>query len=1020
MPGLNTLGREPIDGRPLYQYRIDPTSLDMLETAINHRLSREDQVIRALAPVAAARFASNYEEGTPSWAHCGEEIERLYRRSGAQFRRLMDASFGRYGIGLVKRPGADLLLETVIGQAGLPSGMLRPNRPLRKILDRLMQDAAVSHGDLLDTGHRLVETAVQKGELRRAYQEAGHLPKLCTDLVTSVIGLTTQARWQGGSLEAIWQVPGWERSLPFRVEEGTAREIVSHLLNVALAATQGSGCSVERILTIQGGEARLSTRAVVASEGIEMPDARRDVLSVYYTVGKDPIGEAMRIRRKEGDRFVQANAIQDLSKTAHNRSVSLAVNVDGEHVQLDCVGGEPLDESSVWVFEPQARAFAYRSLAPVRLRASELLVSAPEGTLPTEGAVAVPQRLLINGVSRSLWKVNAKARFATLEGDDLLVEAGYTGPQAYLDFKGRAAPFRVRGFSAVFVGDPMPRRIGGLSGRIEWRRAGSATWTNASLRNVTGHLQFRLADADDEVLAERRRVLVLPESLQRPRLTHGSVSFRLPPDYTVVGQVPGPDGSYAIEFGEANRVVIGLLSRGTQFDLVFDRPMPASFIDLATGEETSSGTRQVSSIAASRIVANSTLHDHVEVRRATDRWSAFHSVALREGRLSLSDVGDFMEALSFHPRGRTHALKVEFPNGPRIAIEPYRIRRQEGCVIVDGANTDMRVQLRNLAAAAAGQPGLVELQRAGADTWHLPNPEALPGMYLATDPTHQAAPCLVTLGARERTECDGFLDVVEIANEEERCDALLQFYQRIADNPHEGAASTQLDRCLGWLGELQFFLRWLDPFLVLAANTPVALKILVLARLRGHLEAEQGLTWGLSEVPFFWHRVSPEMVRQLMDWSRHQFGEEHVGAVSRLLDDLPLAGRMKSPAALVAAHHPWREAWQAKVADWSSQRNQVFEMRTPALREAARALWQHVSHEKTAAAMRALIKTVPPGVDLDQTYLLAPYELAIAHRYELALDCNLKDDLLFARYMIDPTLFDDAHCTAMVLLESTK
>lgn len=1017
MPAINSFGREPIDGRPLYQYRVDLTSLDMLEAAINHPLSGDSRRIQALAPVAAARFASNYEEGTPSWAHCGPEILRLYEANGARFRTLMTTSFGRYRIPLVTRPGADLLLETVIGQAGLPSGMLRAGRPIRRILDRLMRDVALGSGDLLDSAKSQIDAAVENGDLRQAYRNAGHLPRLCADLVTAVVDLTVQASWDGGSLDRIWQLPGWERSLPFRVEEDAAREIVSHLLNVALAASEGAGCSIERLLTSRAGEWSISTRAEIGVEGVEIADAQGDVLAIHYAVGMEPVGEAFRARRKEGQRFVLATAVHDLSKGAIDRPVSLVASVDGKHVPIDCVGGAPLDEGSLWVFEPRNQAFAYRAPAPVRLRSSELMVAVPEGWHAVEGAVALPQRLLVNGVARALWKVTGKARFNSNDGDTSLVEAGYSGPQGYLDFGGKTPSFRVPGFSNVFLGNPIPRRIGGLAGRIEWRRAGASSWTAATLRNVVGHLQFRLVDSDGEVIAERRRVLVLPESL-RPRLTNRNVWFALPADVTIAGFAPDNDGSYTIEFGAASRLQLSLQSAEAQFDLVFERPMPASFIDLATGEEISTGSRQVSSIAAGRIVASSALHDHIEVRRATDHWAAVQCVALRDNRLPLSNISEFLEALSFHPRGRTHALKVQFPNGPGLEVEPYRIRRQDGNIVVNGASSDVRLQLRALNPQGDVESDTIDLPRLAPETWRLPDGGSLNGLYLATDPTHQAAPCLVALGSVGPTTLNAFLETVRVADEDERCRALTRFYERITDNPHDGAASADLDDCLAWLGEFQFFWRWLDPFLVLASQPLLALKLLTLARLRGRVQAEQGLTWAMDEIPFLWNGVSPAMIRQLMEWSRRLYGESEAAIVSQLLDEIPRLQRMKNPATLIALLVPLREVWQAKVATWFDQYHQELELRPHALRDRAHALWEQVPHPQTAAALRERLQTIPSGADLDRTYLLAPYELAIANMYGVELDGSLRDDLLFARHMIEPSLFDDAHCTAMALLES--
>ena len=723
MPAIKSLGREPIDGRPLYQYRLDLTSLDMLEAAINHPLYDDSRRIQALAPVAAARFASNYEGGPPSWEHCGPEVLRLYQANGGRFRVLMDASFGLYRIPIVTRPGADLLLETVIGQAGLPSGMLRPGRPVRLILDRLMQEAALGHCDLLDESKRLVDLAAENDDLRSAYKRAGHLPKLCADLVTAVTDLTTQAQWDGGALDRVWQVPGWERALPFRVDAEAAREIVSHLLNVAIAATKGAGCSIERRLLHRNGEWYLSTRAAVGVEGIELPSAQRDVLAVYYAISNEPVGEAFRLRRKEGQRFVLAAAVKELSKSAPDRPVTLVMNMDGVRIPLESVGGAPLEEGSLWVFESRTEGFAYRSAAPVRLRAPELIVAVPQGTSASEDAVQLPQHLVTHGIPRVLWKVTGKARFTTADGDVFLVESGYSGPQGYLDFRGRTPTFRVPGFSTVFLGDPAPRRIGGLIGRIEWRRVGESAWTSMTSRAAIGHLQFRLVDPDGEVIAERRRVLVLPEVL-RPKLSSRHVSLTLPEGMSILSHVAGEDGVYTIEFGTASRLQLRLKMQDTQFELQLDRPMPASFTDLTTGEEHGVGVRQISSVACGRFVASSVLHDRVEVRRTSDHWSAVHSIALRDHRLPLSDALDFLVALAFHPRGRTHALRVQFPNGPGIEIEPYRIRRGAGLLQVIGAASEFRIQLRELQCSAQAQTTrVIELQKEGADTWLLPDAE---------------------------------------------------------------------------------------------------------------------------------------------------------------------------------------------------------------------------------------------------------------------------------------------------------
>ncbi|MDY1033990.1 hypothetical protein [Stenotrophomonas sp. CFBP8980] len=1017
MKGIKMLGTEPVDGRPLYRYRAGLWALSALEASINNPLVSRKIQVQALAPVAAARFASNYDGGSPSWNHCGEEILRLYNRNGARFRELMDESFSFYRIPVVSRPGADLLLETVIGQAGLPSGMIRQGKPIRKILDSLMQHEVAGGVDAQATAQALIGAADARSDLRKAHEHTEHLPGLCVDLVRAVLKLTTDAQWEGGALDRIWSMPGWMQALPFRVEEDAAKEIVGHLLNVALAATEGAACAIERIISRRHGAWTLNTRAMIDGTGFEAAGEVPGLVAVHYAIAGEPVGEAFKARRKDGGRFFQASAVQDLSENVSDRAVSLVISDAGTYRRLDCIGGEPLDERCVWVFEPGDGDPVYRSPAPVRLRTRTLLAAAPEGTIVTGEATALGEKLMVNGSARPLWSVSGKAVFTAADGDFAVVESGYAGPQGYLDFSGRTPHFRVKGYSTVFVGDANPRKLGGLSGRIEWRRAGDSAWLGQSARGASGDMQFRLVDDTSAVIAERRRVLVLPQGFDH-RTTNRHLSLSLPAGVTIAGHATAADGTCTIKFAGSSLLTVTLLFAGTRADLLFECPKPASFIDLASGEETATGMRRVSSIAAGRIVAQAgtALHNRLEVRRASASWNAVHSLSLRANRLPLSEVSGFLEALSFDPRARTHALKVQFPNGPGIEIEPYRIRRIGAEVTVEGASDDVRVQLRELTHVTGDEP--IELQRKYSQAWLLPDAKLFPGVYLAIDPSRQAAPCLVVLGEDQADTASEFLQAVGISESHARSAALIGLYRRITDDPHSGKSSAELDVLLGWLGSFQFYLRWLDPFLVLAKEPLLALRLLALARLRGYTEAEQGLRWGLDGLPFFWHAALAQASAELLEWSRRQFGESQTTDVSCLLASLPLAGRVGELVKLRAAFGPWSDAWQTSVGEWSDRRQQELEFRDPPVRDAAAELWERLSVPGLVDTLRTRSRSITPSVDLDRTFLLAPYELAVATWYRHDMDQSLRDNLLFARYMIDPMLFDDAYCSAIAMLEN--
>lgn len=1025
------LGRESIDGRPLYQYQVDMGHLSGLEVLLNHPLATDEQRIHALAPVAAARFASSYEEGgVPSWADCGAEIERLYgttQFSQARLRTLMELSLSRYRVPVIKGDnGAVLLLQTIISQAGLPSGMLRRGRTLRGVLDELVRGRALGSDDLQSEASKLISEAVDNGKLRKAYQEAGHLPKLCADLVEAVVRLTERAKWTGGSLDPLWELPNWSRELPFRVEESTAREIVTELLGVATAAVVGDTLAVDRILSCSDGIWSMKARAVVPSEGIELPNENRQTLSIQYAMGQkqEPVGEAFRLQLQKDGSYRLPRDVEEVLVSQVSQRISLVrQDVDGRYLPLECARGESLGESATWVFEPRRGEYVYKADAPVRLRTPELLVAVAEGTEVTGDAMKTGERLSLQGVSKALWKVTGRAQVMDADGELALIHAGYEGPQVYLDFKGKTPAFQTHKFSAVFLGDPIPRRSGALSGRIEWRKAGEQEWNIRPVRAETGHLSFRLVSTDGDVLAERRRVFVLPEEF-RPTITNRSVSFSLPGNLGVEGHVPNPEGNYILEFGQESKLDVTIRAESSEIGVTFKRSMLTSFSNVATGEEVHVGTSKVSSRAADGFVASSGFHDSIEVGRIGDHWTAAYSVGLQDGKFYLSDerVKGYRKALSFHPRGRTHALVVQFQNGPKLEIDEYRIKRNGSVLTVEGAAPDILIELKRMVPANDVQSDIVQLERIDPENWAIPEWLDSASTYLAVDSTHQAAPCLVSAGRNDQGQKRCFHAAIEITNESEREAELVDLYTQWTDNTHDGVASSEIDACLQWMGEFQFELRWLDPFLVLAANPQLAMRMLALARLRGQIQAEQGLRWALDDVPLFWHRVTHRELEMLRVWAGHQLGNGALDEIHRLMgqDGLSIPSRLMKSSTLRLCHPAWLEGWQERVIDWCSASGRDYQIRIPDVGGAAEAVWMTIEGHHLFDQARRRPQRLPADIDMFRTHLLAPYELAILMSRGVETERGLRDDFLFARHMIDPVQFDDAYCVALSLLEGAS
>lgn len=1018
------LGKTQIDGRPLYQYEVGSLFLSGLEAVINDSRATDEQKIYGLAPVAAARFASIYVEGPPSWSDCGEVIRRLYgstQKSQARFRCLMELSLSRYLVPLIKGANsATLLLHTIISQAGLPSGMLRKGKVLRGIMDDLVRELARGSDSLVPEATRLIEEAINQERLNKLHQEAGHLPKLCADLAMAVRRLTEQAQWSGGSLDPLWQLPNWSRELPFRVEESAAREIVGELLGVAAAAADGSAMEIDRILSVCDGVWSMKARAVFPGDGIELPGESRSMLSVQYAIEQEPASEAFRIRRKQGGLYEQARGVEDLLIGSVNQRISLVVqDSEGKYQHQVCERGEPLGESATWVFEPCRGEYVYRADAPVRLRAPELLVAIADGAEVSGEAIDTGQRLSLQGVSRALWKVTGRALVKDADADPALIHAGYDGPQVYLDFKGKTPAFQTHQFSAVFVGDPAPRGTGVLFGRIQWKRVGEQDWNGGPVRNETGHLSFRLVSSNGEVLAERRRIFVLPEGLDA-RITNRSVSLKHLTNLEVVGHTPGTDGNYTLDFGQEASLTATLKTGNSSLAVVFKRVKQTSFKDLSTGDEVHVGAKRVSSRAADRFLASSAGHQSVEISRKNDNYTVVFQIGLRGGKLSLSDerFRSLRKALSFHPKGRTHTLVAQFRNGPRLEIHEYRIIRRESILEVIGATPEVSVELRPLIPASDGGAHVFPLERIDEEHWSVPEVLDSASAYLAVDTTHQAAPCLVRGSKGGEDTQLRFHDAIAISDESEREAVLIDLYRQITDAPEDGAFSAEIDACLQWLGDFQFELKWLDPFLVLSAAPDLALRMLALARLRGQVQAEQGLRWALDDVPMFWHRVGPKKLAGLLEWAARQLGGAARECIAGLLQqsELQMPSRMMQPALLRHCHPAWIENWQACVMDWSNASGLGYAPRSPAIGEAAADLWKKIEGRPLYDSRD---RPVPGGGEIFHTYLLAPYELAIMFFLGIEPDITYRNDFLYARHMIDPQQFDDAFCVALAILEDS-
>ena len=1032
------LGVDEIDGRPLYQYRVslhskditDLGSIEIRELQLKNPNPPEHKLVEHLALVAAARFASLYDGDDLTWEHCGEIVANLRNRDIGRFGNLMQRSLAYYRIPIMRaRDGRLMLLETVAGQAGLPAAMLRPHTPLRGILDKLMSCLVKGEGNLLDIAKNLFDQAVNERKLVRRFQ-GDHISTLCVELVQSIVKLAEDAAWLGGALDPIWSLPDWEERLPFRVEEDAARKIVSQLLDVAAVASGGGDTGIARVLHRSGTEWKLKTRALVSVEGVDLAafglHPLPSVAAVFYTVNGQPVEEAFRIRQKEEASYRLHRGPNELivDQGAWDVPISLALSHDGRYLPISSSGGEALDSESVWVFEPRNGEYVFKVPAPVRLRAREVLIAVEEGARVTGAAERRSNEYLATekpgAKRREVWKVSGHVAIERDGEESIWVEAGFEGAQSYLDFKGKPpSNFQVEGYASVFVGNPEPRRMGGLTGRVQWRRQGETQWRNWTHKFEPGLLAFRLVDEAENSIAERRRVLVLPEGF-RPDVTSRSVTLRLPTGFGLVGKVRSEENHHVIEFGQASTLEVEVSVPGANVKLVFTKPAAGAFIDLLTREQTTSGRKVISSWAIERMCAISGQRDRtLEVSRITER-NAYPIPLNEDGRLNLFDLKAYLQALAFHPRLKSHSMLLEFQNAAALQIDSYRsrIRREGAFLIVQDASPDMEVELKSLTSAGSDLHETLIPERVENDVWAIPDLSDRASLYLAVDKTGQALPCLVVVKASPEQATDSFMGAVCLRDESEREASLVGVYEMIVGNPLQARAIEELRTCLRWVVDFQMFLEWLDPFLVLASKPNLTMKILALAELAKQEEAASALWEALDKVPFFWHRVTPSVLADLVGWTQDKVGPQNIPSILAMLEkrEIPRNLMLHSRVRNKQSFQDWEDA--ITNFRWVTARER--KQRSPAM--ASFVMTQLWGNGALNAAKRNELRIQPRSIstqtNLAETYYLAPQELALAHALKLELSDPQIADFIYARYVINPDKFDAAYSAAISALES--
>lgn len=1030
MENRRTVWGDELDGRPIYQYRLTEVQVDTLEAFLDPTKKIPDSKrLKALAPVATARFASTYRGGPPSWEDCGATVLALYgttQASQARFRGLIEDSFKYYGVSLIKGSGGTRYLETVISQAGIPVGTLGPASPMRQILEDLMEKAALGEGDLLMLASDLVDKRTddslqQNQGLRSAYKNAGHLPALCVEIVEAIRSLVRDSNWAPGeSLERLWDVPGWEKRLPFMMPIESAQEMVRRLLGVAVKAVGEQMASVQRVLVRTSRGWLPVARVAIPEGGVEVEQRLQlgDRIKTWFLFDGKPAEEAIRFKNRGDGHYVAVGAAADLPPelVLVNREIAIGVLCGETIIRFPCRASEALEAGAVWVFsESGSDSFIFRAHAPARLKAKRLVAVAPADATASGDAALIQHELTAFDGRRKLWSVSGAAVFTLPSGDQVEVASGEAGPERTISITGKSPlDFRAQGFSSLFIGAPSVRQSRSLDGAdasVQWRKQGQPAWMSLRAGSPVGAISYRLIDNAGRVHSERRQVLVLPSDFHW-KVSHDRVQIAHGDGVRVLGASVASDGSVDVSFQGRPSVTVDVAFEGLTVGLVFDAPRRQRFIDVVTGQ-TTTGRLRVTTKALQRIEARSSVaNDMVYLGRANQPPAEHLAVPLRAGTLQfLRRVRGLIDDLCFDRRGRTHSITAYFLNGPELVVAPYRLRRDESSVFTDENDPDLRVELWPLLTGEAS----IALNKDPGDPrrWDIPRQSEPHYFHLAVDVGSQASPCLIRHGYSADGEYGSFVSALSIEDEMDRVEALRRFYVALTSEGVDWAASSEIHAWSHWMSKFSRWSRWLDAYLVLSSDPALGLKLLLWSKVSGQMGLAEVLAWHFDRVPFFWHRITPDLIWGALDHLATVHGPAIQGQALEFLSQFPLIREMQRVSGFsVAERTSCLSRWEQTVVDWHAGCSVPIQARTPTLSDQIRA--SLIQGEESSSRIPKLPQNVSPDIEPFRTLLFAPQELGFAVSRGLAVAEGHQDSLLYARHILGTDSFDQAFYSSLM------
>ncbi len=527
-------------GSPLFRLRCTDQELSRLREI----LSKGDAALHSARKHSSALFClfsaetlrREYDGGAWSW-------EVVNRRLGKRFDHATVAAITQAGLAYWNRPlrtdgRGRQFLRTLIVEGGLPRHLIESsNAGLVQFLRTLLRD--VEAYDLSSTD-KVEAFAQQREYLLPSAWRNGDTFALSAELVLGLAQLRKRLSSDLSTVEAIRQLdaiePNWRDSLPVDVGDAAAMRLVTAVVGASreprpqrkLEALCG------RMLVKDGD--RLEARMCLAGPGLiagillNAPIfADDDVQRVrVHLLDENGIGRprAAAVLERSGDFWKWVPIQEQPVAFAFDRTVRAQLVVDGnEGGQVELPGGESLPSSGPWIFEDDedhadsgpAQSLQYVGSGSRDTRRARvfLAVDPSEGAVKAlDGTATIVARL--EGTARSLFEVDSAAIWQAFQ-ERYGVRVRAKRAQARSETFGlrlTPPPWRVE-YARTSLGAPVGRVVTTHRDPPQtlWRSVGdSGPWRRLDVRQDWPTGELELALAKDEIVWDRTRILVLPDS----------------------------------------------------------------------------------------------------------------------------------------------------------------------------------------------------------------------------------------------------------------------------------------------------------------------------------------------------------------------------------------------------------------------------------------------------------------------------------------------------------------------------